>query len=139
VLNQAALGAATPAELKTLIAATTTMPLTAIAVLPARFVVSGVPPEGLAGSAFSSVLRAMLVLVAAIALLAGLLLPLRRWLAGFTSRSLRLHHEPPQPPEEDARMHARALLGHAVDKVRLTVQSEPLTVARTLQKWLEQT
>jgi len=139
VLNQAALGAATPAELKTLIAATTTMPLTAIAVLPARFVVSGVPPEGLAGSAFSSVLRAMLVLVAAIALLAGLLLPLRRWLAGFTSRSLRVHHEPPQPPEEDARMHARALLGHAVDKVRLTVQSEPLTVARTLQKWLEQT
>ncbi len=138
VVNQAALGAATPAELKTLIAATATMPLTDVAVIPARFVASGEAPQGLAGPAFANILRAALVLLAAIALLAGLLLPLRRWLAGLAGRPLRLIHEPPPPPEEDARAQARALLGHAVDKVRLTVQSEPLTVARALQKWLEQ-
>ena len=140
VLNRAALGAATPAEIKTLIAASTTMTLAAIAVIPARFVASGPPPEGLAGSGFAYVLRAALVLMAAIALLAGLLLPLRRWLAGLTGSSLGVQREPPpKPPEDDAHTQARALLGHAVDRVRLTVQSEPLTVARTLQKWLEQT
>ena len=142
VLNRAALGAATPAEIKTLIAASTTMKLAAIAVIPARFVATGAPPEGFAGSGFAYVLRAALVLMAAIALLAGLLLPLRRWLAGLTGPSLRLVREPPTPPEEEAHtqhMRARALLGHTVDRVRLTVQSEPLTVVRTLQKWLEQT
>ncbi len=137
VLNQAAPGAATVAEIKTLIAATTPLKLAAIAVIPARFVAAGPPLQGPAGSALASVLRAALVLIAAIALLAGLLLPLRRWLASETGR-LRSIEQPPQPPEEDVHKETRALLEHAIDKVRLTVQTEPITVARTLQKWLEQ-
>jgi flagellar M-ring protein FliF len=138
VINRAALGPITPEQLKTLISATTTMPLSAVAVIPARFIASKASPKGQVGSVLPNILRATFLLIAAIAVLTGFLLPLRAWLADLTGRPSRLFLEPVKPQEEDAQTEARALLGQTVDKVRLTVQSEPLIVVRTLQKWLEQ-
>ncbi len=139
VVNQAALQTIDVTRLKTLIAGTTTVPLDSFAVIPAKFIASGALPREQSHSDLESALRAALLLTAAIAVLAGLLSPLRRWLVYLVARPRRMIIEPEKNPEEDVHARARILLGHSVDKVRLTVQSEPLVVVKTLQKWLEQT
>jgi len=139
VVNRAALRAIDIGRLKTLVAGTSTVPLDTFAVIPARFITSGTPPREQLSANLQSALRAALLLTAAIAVLAGFLSPLRFWLLQLIARPRRSVIEPEKPPEEDEHARARVLLGHSVDKVRLTVQSEPLVVVKTLQKWLEQT
>ncbi|HUC18048.1 MAG TPA: flagellar basal-body MS-ring/collar protein FliF [Acetobacteraceae bacterium] len=139
VVNRAALQAIDIGRLKTLVAGTSTVPIDTLAVIPAKFINSGTPSKAQLGSNLRSGLKASLLLIAAIAVLAGLLSPLRRWLLHLIAQPQRVIKEAEKHPEEDTYAQTRALLGHSVDRVRLTVQSEPLVVVKTLQKWLEQT
>jgi flagellar M-ring protein FliF len=141
LVDKPAMAATTPAAVQQLIAATTTMPVKTIEVMTAQFAPASVPVPAARGSLYPTLLRAALYVAAAVALLFGFLIPSMRWMA-------RIKVSPPSratpdvlslQQEDPAVIEARRSLDQAVIQVRSAAKNQPAVVARTLQKWLEQT
>jgi flagellar M-ring protein FliF len=138
VVNKAAMATTTPDEVRQLIAATTTLPMKSINVMAAQFVVSSAPIVSAHAPLLPTLLRASLFVAAALALLFGFLMPSMRWMSGLTISARRA---PDLLPIEqiDPVNPAQRGLEQAVERIRHTAKNEPATVAKMLQKWLEQT
>jgi flagellar M-ring protein FliF len=138
VVNRQVMSATTLTDIRQLIAATTTFPVKTIDVLSRQFVTSAVPVRLPESPLLPTLLRATLFVVAAIALLFGFVMPSMRWLSGvrITARPAPdlLAYE-----DEDSVPAEQRNLDQIVEKIRQAAKSEPATVARMLQRWLEQT
>lgn len=139
VVNKPAMAGTSAAAVRHLIAATTTLPVKTINVMAAQFVTAAAAPVLPAkGTLLPTLLRAGLLVIAAIALLFGLLLPSIRWLS-----SVRVVVPSRVVPElvaferQEAAAAEQRSLDQAVERVRLAAKNEPAAVARILQKWLE--
>jgi flagellar M-ring protein FliF len=130
VLNKAALGTTTTAQVKTAIAAAFAYPVVNVSVLAAPFQTSGssVAGPGLLLAAMP-VTRAVLEVLAAVALLFGAALPLQRWMIKFADVSDAPRLAPPKPA---------ALPGPDFTQLRVQAAANPAGVARLLQGWVEE-
>jgi hypothetical protein len=80
-----------------------------------------------------------LFVAAALASLFGFLIPSRRWMSRLTISTRRLPEMLPIEQDNPAAAAAQRSLQQAVERIRASAKNEPASVARTLQKWLEQT
>lgn len=138
VVNKAAMSGAPAAEIRHLIAATTTLPVRTINVIAAQFVASAaasaLPAKGLL---LPTLLRAGLLVIAAIALLFGLLLPSMRWFSNVRLAPPRVVPDLVAFERQESAAAEQRALDQALEQIRLAAKNEPATVARILQKWLE--
>jgi flagellar M-ring protein FliF len=139
VVNKAAMAATTPDEVRQLIAATTTLPMKTINVMSAQFVASSAAMPAAHVPLLPTLLRAGLFVAAALALLFGFLMPSMRWMSGLTVSARRAPDLLPIEQQDPGVTAAQRSLEHAVERIRHTAKNEPATVAKMLQKWLEQT
>jgi flagellar M-ring protein FliF len=139
VINKDAMAATTTDQVHQLIAAATALPVKGINVTAAPFVASSAPLVPSHESMLPTLLRAILFVAAALALLFGFLIPSRRWMSRLTISTRPLPEMLPIEQDDPAAAAAQRSLQQAVERIRNTAKSEPAAVARTLQKWLEQT
>ena len=139
VVNKDAMAATTTDQVRQLIAATTALPVKGINVTAAPFVISSAPPVASNEPMLPTLLRAALFVAAALALLFGFLIPSRRWMSRLTISTRPLPELLPLEQDDPAVAAAQRSLQQAAERIRNTAKNEPAAVARTLQKWLEQT
>ncbi len=139
VVNKDAMGATTTEQVHQLIAATTALPVKGINVIAAPFIASSAAPIPSHESMLPTLLRAALFVAAALALLFGFLIPSRRWMSRLTLAARPLPEMLPIEQDDPQAAAAQRSLQQAVERIRSTAKNEPAAVARTLQKWLEQT
>ena len=139
VVNKDAMATTTTDQVHQLIAAATALPVKAINITAAPFVTSSAPPVPSHDSMLPTLLRAALFVAAALALLFGFLIPSRRWMSRLTITSHPVPEILPIEQQDPAAAAAQRSLQQAVERIRNTAKNEPAAVARTLQKWLEQT
>jgi flagellar biosynthesis/type III secretory pathway M-ring protein FliF/YscJ len=133
------MSATTPADVRQLIAATTTLPVKDIDVMAAQFVTSSAPIPSARGPLLPTLLRAALFAAAAIALLLGLLIPSMRWMSRLKIATRPAPDMLPIEQDDPEKAASHRSLEQAVERIRNAAKNEPATVARMLQKWVEQT
>ena len=138
VINKAAMAATTLSDIRKLVAATTALPTNTIDVMAVDFITAASPGLAARPPILPTLVRAGLLLAAALAFLFGFLVPASRWLPWMAAVTvLREAALPSSPVEDEEAVVTRRLFDQAVEKVRHTAQVEPAVVARTLQKWLD--
>jgi flagellar M-ring protein FliF len=141
VINSAALGTTTTKKIQGLVAGTIAVPGGAVVVTTAPFVTPGAPAALPQRPKLTLIIRAVLTVLAALALLLGIFLPMMRWLSRFVIRT-------PAPIETEAKADSVPLfekvnsttilqdhLRQAIVRVANVTETQPAALARTLQRW----
>lgn len=141
VVNQASLGAMTQRTLQTMIAGAIAVPKSAVVVTAARFIAPGAPVRAAPLPIMGLVFRALLTVLAAVALLLGVFRPMLRFVSGIPVRR-------PEPvvndrisaAEEDAILleaesTLQGQLRQAIARVSDVGNRNPAAIAQTLQRW----
>jgi flagellar M-ring protein FliF len=139
ILNKAALGSVTPAQVQAAIAGAFSYPTVTVNVLAAPFQRQGVQtPGGLFGESMNDLTHSALELFAAAFILFGIAMPLSRRLAAVDIQSILL---PPLPPPPPPLIHQRIALPAPRDITPLRDQVNENTggVAKLLQGWVDDT
>lgn len=139
VVNKEAMAATTTEQVRQLIAATTALPVKAIDVTAAQFVASSAAVPSAHEPMLPTLLRAALFVAAALALLFGFLMPSMHWMSRLTIYPRSVPDMLPMEQHDPVVTEAQRSLEQTIDRIRNTAKNEPAAVARTLQKWLEQT
>lgn len=146
VIATPALGKLTTQSVQSMVAAAVAVPTSSVTVATAAFVSSSRALVGNDRVNPSGLIKAGLMVLAALAGLFGVAIPARRWLIGLGSRSSdtssvgsdlvprignRLSASEPSPEPTIVQVQLRELL----DQIRNVADMNPATIARTLQHW----
>ncbi len=139
VLNKAALGTTSIDQVKAAIAGAFAYPVVKVNVLATPFqrqAAMGANADSLLQAA-GPVSRALLEVVAALALLFGVALPVGRWLGGLSEGVARSMLSPPPPPPPVRQLQV-VTPPDAFAELREKAAENPTGVARLLQGWAEE-
>ncbi len=145
ILNKAALGSVTTAQVQSAVAGAFSYPSVNVSVLAAPFQKQSVPSTGLFfGESAGDLAHTALELMAAAFILFGIAMPLSRRLAAVNIQDILLPPLPPPPPPQQpvpVFTTPRAALPPARDvtPLREQVQENASGVARLLQGWVDET
>jgi len=136
VVNKAALGSLKASALQSLITSTIVAPASEVSVTSAAFVTPGKASAASPQGRITRSIRAGLLVLAALALLFGIVLPLIRWLRPMIVQRTATPVATGKPDLQSQPDPAAANLKQMTDQVARLSQSQPEAMARVLQKWM---
>lgn len=137
IVNKSALGQLNVSALQSMVAATIVEPTGSVRVTTAAFVSPGTVPLAPPQPRTTRIMQAALLVLAALAMLFGAILPVIRWLRGMVARG-GITRIAPDLAEAEVRPDAMAASLHQITgQVAEVGQTRPEAMARVLQKWVQ--